>query len=42
MGKAKKLKISKAPRNSPLEDHIQKVMSINHFNTLEMCWFFPN
>jgi len=24
MGKAKKLKISKAPRNTPLEDHIQK------------------
>merc|ERR1712141_178782 len=24
MGKAKKLKISKAPRNSPLEEHIQK------------------
>ena len=28
MGKAKKLKISKAPRNTPLEEHMQKVKTM--------------
>ena len=35
MGKAKKLKISKAPRNSPLEHHIEKVNVLNFGFTIE-------
>ena len=31
MGKAKKLKIAKAPRNTPLESHIEKVIPF-HFS----------